>query len=354
MPKKNTMTESATESLNDTIQSGERTATNNEIHELSLNVLRHYKNHPFKPYSGKRFEDMVQSIRDNGVMFPIIVRPLNNEEYEILAGHNRVEASRVADKETIPAIIRGNLTDDEALLIVTESNLIQRGFEGMSHSERALAIASRHEVLKKQGNNSDIITEIENMLQGSSDDSPVANKQTIIHKIGKDYSLSKDTVARYLRVNKLIEAHKKRLDSDDMGVRTAVALSYLSQDEQQTVDEVMISNNQVHLSWESAKFLRDASENKTLDNESVEKILHEQDVLKSIDLTTIKIQSNSIPKRFSNMEQEELDDIIVKALELYDEKLKAKEKEDAENTGKEKGTYTRRNNKYHKESNKIE
>jgi ParB family chromosome partitioning protein len=137
------------------------------VFNLPLEKLFPYKSHPFKLYEGQRFEDMVDSIRISGVMVPVIVRPVDDFTYEILSGHNRVEASKAAGLETIPSIVRENLNDEEALLIVTETNLLQRSFADMSHSERAVTLSMHHEAIKKQGKRNDLIQEIENMVNTS-------------------------------------------------------------------------------------------------------------------------------------------------------------------------------------------
>ena len=104
---------------------------------LQIDRLVPFKSHPFKLYEGKRFTDMAESIKANGVMLPIIVRPSENSTHEILSGHNRVNAAKAAGLDTVPAIVREGLTEDEAKLIVTETNLLQRSFADLSHSERA-------------------------------------------------------------------------------------------------------------------------------------------------------------------------------------------------------------------------
>jgi ParB family chromosome partitioning protein len=97
---------------------------------LSVDLLIAYPNHPFKLYEGDRLADMVRSIKEMGILLPIIVRPAgsDNEQYEILSGHNRVNAAKEAGLTEIPAIIKHDLSDNEANLIVTEKNLMQRSF----------------------------------------------------------------------------------------------------------------------------------------------------------------------------------------------------------------------------------
>ena len=132
--------------------------------EVNLNSLVPFANHPFEQYEGQRFTDMVESIRANGVHVPIIIRPTTDDKYEILSGHNRVAAAQEAAFESIPAVIREGLTEEEAMLIVTETNLIQRSFADLKHSERAIALATHYAAMKKKsGYRSDLLEEIETL-----------------------------------------------------------------------------------------------------------------------------------------------------------------------------------------------
>ena len=218
------------------------------LSNLALDRLIPYKSHPFKLYTGQRFDDMVESIKANGVIVPIIVRPVDDDNYEILSGHNRVAGAKEAGLETIPAIIREDLTGEEALLIVTETNLLQRSFADLSHSERAVTLSMHHEAIKKQGRRTDLIQEIENMVKASNinaleTSSPVVTKLRTDEKIAHDYGLDRGTVARYLRINKLILPHKDRLDNGELAIRAAVTLSYLSDEEQQIADDILCSSH---------------------------------------------------------------------------------------------------------------
>src|SRR5690554_1274394 len=138
------------------------------VTEIELSKLKPFKNHPFKLYEGERLNDMVESIKEHGVITPLIVRPLNDGKYEILSGHNRANSAKLAGLETVPVVIKENLTDEEAMLIVTETNLIQRSFSELTHSEKARILAERHKAIKEQGRKTDLIKEIE-MLSRADD-----------------------------------------------------------------------------------------------------------------------------------------------------------------------------------------
>lgn len=129
------------------------------IQQIPCDQLHPYHNHKFELYSGERLEDMVASIKENGVLSPIIVQPIE-DGYEILIGHNRWNASKLAGLPTVPAIVKAGLTEDEAEMYVIESNLIQRSFSDLKISEQAAVVASRHSKMFSPGKRNDIIREL--------------------------------------------------------------------------------------------------------------------------------------------------------------------------------------------------
>ncbi len=301
----------------------ERKPKTDTVFNIAVDKLHSFKNHPFKLYNGERFDDMVESIKANGVLVPIIVRPTDNSDYEILSGHNRVECAKVAGLETVPAVVKENLTGDEALLIVTETNLLQRSFADMSHSERAVTLSMHHEAIKKQGKRNDLIFQIENMFNDSNvsiseDSSQAVNKLKSIAVIGQNYGLSKDSVARYIRINKLTSTHKERLDRGDLSIRAAVELSYLQNNEQQIIDDILILGN-YKLDTKKAELLRQLSEQKKLNYEAVEEVFIGKKVTKkSARIPLIKIKPKLVSKYFNpEQKQEEIESTIVAALEYY-------------------------------------
>ena len=129
------------------------------VQQIPCDQLHPYHNHKFEMYTGERLEDMIESIRENGVLSPIIVQPIDNG-YEILIGHNRWNASKLAGLPTVPAIVKTGLTEDEALTFVVESNVMQRGFTNLRISEQAAVIALRHSEMFSQGKRNDILREL--------------------------------------------------------------------------------------------------------------------------------------------------------------------------------------------------
>jgi ParB family chromosome partitioning protein len=289
---------------------------------LPLNSLYPLKGHRFKLYTGKRFDDMVESIRENGVIIPIIVRPIDDFTYEILSGHNRVEAAKAAGQESVPAIIRENLTEDEARLIATVTNLLQRSFAEMNDSERAFALTEYYGAIKNQGRRTDIINEIENMLNASNiNDSEtsgtVCQKSDSRGKVGEQYDLSSRNVANYLRIEKLSDELKDRLDNGEFAFKAAVTLSYLSGEEQQIVDDILDSSH-YKVEMKKAEALRTAANRQSLDHEAVEQILAGEKKPRSAKPAGFKLKPKIMSKYFTpEQKPAEIEEVIIKALDYY-------------------------------------
>ena len=132
---------------------------NNEIQMLSPEIIRGFRGHPFRLYEGERLNDLVESISENGVLVPAIVRKIepdeNGFEYEMLAGHNRQNAA-IAAKRPLPCIIKENLSDHDAWIYVIETNVLQRSFSEMLPSEKAAVLALRYSKMICQGRRNDI------------------------------------------------------------------------------------------------------------------------------------------------------------------------------------------------------
>lgn len=176
------------------------------IKEISLELLIPFKNHPFHLYGGKQLEDLAYSIKQNGVMQPIHIRPADEERYEILAGHNRVEASKKADLKKIPSIIHKDMSDEDAAIFVVESNFNQRSCKDMKPSVFANSLYMLNEAMKKK---SGYRSDKEDVVEGSQSD----NRTRTMHLIGNKYGLSQSSIARYIRLAYLIKELQERVDS---------------------------------------------------------------------------------------------------------------------------------------------
>ena len=110
-----------------TTTSGEHIDREKGYVDLSISMLEHFPEHPFELYTGERFEDLKESIKEHGVLTPVLVRKLDNGNYQILSGHNRCESAKAVGFKTVPCVVLSNLTDDDALMIVLDSKTKQRG-----------------------------------------------------------------------------------------------------------------------------------------------------------------------------------------------------------------------------------
>jgi len=163
--------------------------------EMDFACMEAFPGHKFKQYEGQRLDDMVESIRQFGILLPIILWYTDDNRHVILSGHNRVSAGKLAGLTKGPVIIKDNLTHEDAVLIVTETNLRQRSFADLSHSERAYCLAQHYDAMKCQGKRNDLLQEIETLLNPhDSEDSDTSvqseHKLNSREKMSSEYGLS--------------------------------------------------------------------------------------------------------------------------------------------------------------------
>jgi len=304
----------------------------NATETMYIDELVPYADHPFKLYEGERLDDMVRSIKEHGVIIPVIVRPLNEDEvrYEILSGHNRVNAAKIAGLKKVPAIIKTGLTDDEARLIVTETNLVQRSFADLSHSERAIALKHHMDAIRQQGKRTDLLNEIEKLskpLDSRDNDTScqVGTKSERSNEhVGKEYGLSARSVARYMRIAELIYSLQARVDNDEIPFIPAVTLSYLSSNEQAELNR-LLDGTAHKIDMKKAESLREFSEGKKLTTEKMAQILSGELSRKPKSKTAplLKITAKIYRKYFDgNTTQTEMVTVIDQALAEYFENHK--------------------------------
>jgi ParB family chromosome partitioning protein len=293
---------------------------------LRLEDLIPFRNHPFKLYEGERFNDMVESIKNYGVIVPIVVRKID-DKYEILSGHNRVNAAKEAGLTEIPTVIKEGLTEEEATLIVTETNLMQRSFSELAHSERATVIATRHHAMKSQGVRNDLLDEIEILSKApdlAQDETcgPLDHKLKTRDKLGEEYGLSPRSITRYIRLNYLNNALKDLVDEGKIAMRAGVDLSYLSEDNQEMV-EAIISEDTFKVDMKKAALIRRYERENKLNWNSAKQIISGE-VLKSTGkVKPFKLQPTIISKYFNpNDDKKAIEKTIEKALEFYFSQMK--------------------------------
>ena len=288
---------------------------------IAIVKLIPFSGHPFRLYEGERLDDMVASIRVNGVLVPIIVRRLESI-FEILAGHNRVNAAKLAGLEEVPAITLENVSDEDAMVYVIETNLIQRSFADMTHSEKAAVIALHHSKMFSQGKRNDILVQIKRLenpheYKGEGTSAEIHKSEGTRESIASEYSLKPNRVALYLRIQQLIAPLKERLDKEEYALSVASYLSFLKESEQVLIADCMGHSN-LSIDIKKANLLRQYSSKGKLNAESVFRILSGETKPKPNRTPTVKVSKAVYAKYFKPTQSEkEVQDIVEKALAMY-------------------------------------
>lgn len=281
------------------------TLTETIVEEISINKLDSFKGHPFKLYEGEKLEEMKKSIKELGVVNPIIVRSKKDGKYEILSGHNRVNASKLLGKKTVPAIIKNDLSESEAELIVVETNVAQRGFSELRPSEKARAIHMRHEAMKKQGIRKDLIKDINEYMKNLTNET-----------IANEYEMSSRNISRFLRIYKLEDSLKEKLDENRFALNVAVDLSYLKFAEQKNLNSILDENN-YKINLTKSNKLKEESKVKKLNKTNIINILEEDSNITK-KTYSFKITKRLKQKYFKDIDSEkEMNEIIMNALDKY-------------------------------------
>lgn len=279
--------------------------TGNGLQSLSVDKIKPFHDHPFHLYEGERLDDMVESIREHGVLNPVIVRK-KGKDYEMLSGHNRQNAARIAGLLEIPAIVKEGLTDEEAYVYVIETNVIQRSFTDLAPSEKAAVLSARYEKVISQGKRNDILQEIEEIGTCGHD----IHKSRSRDGIGEEYGMTGRNIARYMRVDKLIRPFKDKLDVGELTLTAAIELSYLSEDEQEAV-----AAQDVKVDEKMAKAVRTAAGELT--EGKLDEILHPTKVPTQAKMVNVKIPVEAEEKYFSGLKAKDRTDLVMQALEAW-------------------------------------
>lgn len=288
-----------------------------DIQNIELNLLENYHDHPFTLYTGKRLSDMVESVKENGILNPIIILKKEDGAYEILSGHNRVNAARLANLKTVPCIVKENLSEEQAYAYVIETNLMQRSFSDLLPTEKALVLKIRYEKIASQGKRNDLQKEINNLDRGIIEKESKAEDKTNSRKaLGKEYHLSGASIARYLRLNELSKSWKQEVDEDQIGLTMAVELSYLSKEIQEYLYQ-QCKELELPLKPSDAKTLHLMNRQEEMNQEMVATYLLNLKKPKMKEYQNIKLSQSIYQKFFQDKAKEEAEGIIEKALEIY-------------------------------------
>jgi len=269
-----------------------------KIINIKIKDIDDFEEHPFKVIENDEMYDLANSIKDNGVLVPAIVRKKENGRYEMIAGHRRKFASELAELETLPCIVK-DLDDNEATIIMVDSNM-QR--EKILPSEKAFAYKMKYDAIKHQGKRNDITS------------GPVDRKFSAT-KIGDEVGESERTIRRYIRLTNLIPELLEKVDNEEIALRPAVELSYLSTDEQFEV----LDNIECYVatpSYAQAIEMRRLSAEDKLTAENIENIMAKEKPNQTprLKLNENKIR-NAVPKHI--LEENRVEDYVLKALDYY-------------------------------------
>lgn len=279
------------------------------IMEIPIDEICDFPNHPFKIRMDEEMANLVESVKQYGVLLPVIVRPKEDGSYEMIAGHRRRYASELAEKTEIPCIVR-NLSDEESTILMVDSNL-QR--EKILPSEKAFAYKMKLDAMKKQGQRTDLTSvPLAQKLQGKT------SRQILGEQVGE----SQDQIRRFIRLTNLIpellelvdNSVLKEKDKLQIALRPAVELSYLSEEEQTDLYETIESEDCTPSHAQAIK-LRKLSEEGRLDENVIFSILTEE---KGNQKEQFRMPRERIQKYFPpKATEKQIEDTIVKALELY-------------------------------------
>ena len=283
-------------------EEGRQDAKLEKIQEIPLSELHPFKNHPFKVKDDEAMMETADSIKQYGVLVPAIARPDPEGGYELVAGHRRRRASELAEKETMPVIIR-DLDDDAATIIMVDSNL-QR--ESLLPSERAFAYKMKLEAVKHQGARTDLTSR------------QVGEKsQTSIQKVADQAGESQRQVQRYIRLTELIPELMDMVDEKKIALNPAYELSFLKKEEQVDLLDAMDSE-QATPSLSQAQRLKKYSQEGHLTLDMMRVIMGEE---KKSDLDRVTFTSDTLRKYYpKSYTPQRMQETIIKLLEAWQKK----------------------------------
>ena len=266
---------------------------------IAIDKLHAFENHPYKVQDNEEMEALTESIKEHGIVSPVIVRPLENtiDEYEIISGHRRVMASRKAGITEIPALIV-SLDRDAAAIVLVDSNLHR---EHILPSEKAYAYKMKLDAMKHQGWRSDLTS---NQLGGKLDTADL---------VGAETGDSKNQVRRYIRLTNLIPEILQYVDDGRISFTPAVELSYLNEQEQQDLLE-QIEQSDCTPSLSQACRFKKISQGEGLTPEVIAEIMEEE---KANQREMFKVPMERIRQYVPNANAKQAEDFVLKACEHY-------------------------------------
>lgn len=282
-----------------------------KVQEINISDISDFPEHPFKVNDDDKMKEMVKSVKEYGVILPVIVRPKENGTYEMISGHRRKRACELAGVKQIRCIVK-NLSDDEATILMVDSN-IQR--EEILPSEKAFAYKMKLEAMKHQGK----------QLETTSD--PMEQKLTTREIIANENGESASNIQRYIRLTELIPKLLEEVDNKRIAFRPAVELSYLSEENQYVVLN-KLEYDEVSPSLSQAIVLKKMQQEGTITEEKIEELLDKE---KPNQKEFIKIHNEKIDRYIPTKIKEtgNVEDFIILCVQEHNKRERLKQERDA-------------------------
>ena len=266
--------------------------------EININQIHAFHDHPFKVQNDTKMQELVESIREKGVLTPVLVRP-SGLEYEMISGHRRMYAAKLLGLEVVPAIIR-DMTDDDAVIAMVDTN-IQR--DEILPSERAFAYQMKLEAMKHQGK-----------TLGSGHNDQKASRDVLAEQVGE----SSKQIQRYIRLTKLIPSLLELVDEKVVAFTAAVDLSYLDHQVQEWVYEYILANGTIKPA--QAALLKSKTQDEKLNKDEIMKLLNDGSGTKQA-TRKITLPSKTLKRYFPpEYTTQEMENVIIQLLEEWKSK----------------------------------
>ncbi len=289
-----------------------------KVEEIDINKIADFPNHPFKVQDDDKMDEMVKSVKQYGVILPVIVRPKDDGTYEMISGHRRKRACELAGIKQIRCIVK-DLSDDEAVILMVDSN-IQR--EEILPSEKAFAYKMKLEAMKHQGKRIDLLED--------ETSTPMVEKlksKTSVGMLGEQNNESAEQIRRYIRLTYLIPELLEQVDIKRIAFRPAVELSYLSEDNQYVLLNIF-EFDEVTPSLSQAIRLKKLEQEGNLTEEKIEEIMQQE---KPNQKEFIKIHNEKIEKYIPTKIKEsgKVEDFIIQCVEEHNKREKLRQERSA-------------------------
>ena len=286
-----------------------------KVEEINISSIKDFPNHPFKVINDEKMQEMVKSVKEYGVILPVIVRPKEDGTYEMISGHRRKRACELAGIKQIRCIVK-DLTDDEATILMVDSN-IQR--EEILPSEKAFAYKLKLEAMKHQGKRID--------LGENETSTPVVSKLRTDEILGEEVGESRENIRRYIRLTYLIPELLEEVDNKRIAFSPAVELSYLEEDYQYVVLN-KLQYDEVSPSLSQAITLKKMQQEGTISEEKIENLLDKE---KPNQKEFIKIHNDRIEKYIPTKVKDsgKIEDFIIQCVEEHNKRERLKQERNA-------------------------